>query len=821
MKRSAIVLVLVLFCSVSASAGDLYKVTVGSAADTKRLSMCDVDPVVRVADGFLVIAGSESVRQMQIGGLEFTLVAPDVDRSRLALDARRDRKNVGRYSLLYEEGALRLFVVDPGTLSTEAEVFPIGSTAPAITWREPARLAPPTAAEIVDLNTLIAGVQQSSLTMYTTQLQSYYRRLAGTPANNLARDWLYDRFVSFGYDSVVIDTFVASLNGTPTECHNVLAYKIGTRFPNHQVIVGAHRDGVWNSPAADDNGSGTAGVLEVARVLKDVETDMTIIFSLYDAEEFGLYGSYHYVDEAYARGDSIVYMLNMDMIAHYENTTQAALYHGTDVTFSNLWIHLADSLLGITGHLSGNSSGSDHYPFTQRGYPATFAAEYIFSTVYHSPRDSMTYMSFPYMTKMVKASLATAYMVSQTAGPQPILIFEYPAGAPSMLAPAAPTTFAVNVSGAWGGVPIPGTGMLHYSLDGGAYTALAMIELSPGHYEATLPPGECLARYRFYVSADESQTGTIENPSVDNPFTAIVATEQTTTFADNFETDLEWTVSSTATAGRWERGVPAGGGVRGDPPTDYDGSGQCYLTGNTYGDSDVDGGTTYLTSPAFDLSEGVPVVSYARWYSNSFGSSPNSDYFRVYVSNSNGSAWTLVETVGPVVQASGGWYTHSFFVSDFVGPNNQVRVRFEAADLGAGSVVEAGVDAFSIRTYRCQSEADWDNDGILNESDNCPFAYNPLQENNDGDGMGNACDPCDCTGMCDLNLDAAINPLDVVTIVNLVYKSVDQRQPLPTVCPRENGDWNGDGQVNPIDVVAYVNKVYKETGPSPYNPCGP
>ncbi|MFH2056136.1 MAG: thrombospondin type 3 repeat-containing protein, partial [bacterium] len=57
----------------------------------------------------------------------------------------------------------------------------------------------------------------------------------------------------------------------------------------------------------------------------------------------------------------------------------------------------------------GSSAGSDHYPFQELGFPVTFAAEYYFSSYYHSARDSTSYMNFEYMTRMVKASLATAY----------------------------------------------------------------------------------------------------------------------------------------------------------------------------------------------------------------------------------------------------------------------------------------------------------------------------------------------------------------------------------------------------------------------------
>ncbi|MBD3401663.1 hypothetical protein GF420_02115, partial [candidate division GN15 bacterium] len=297
--------------------------------------------------------------------------------------------------------------------------------------------------------------------------------------------------------------------------------------------------------------------------------------------------------------------------------------------------------------------------------------------------------------------VANAWEAVNVDVPGPSVVFEYPAGAPSLLPPDEQTTFQVSVSGELGGAPVPGSGMLHYSIDGAPYVAVPMTEISGNLYEGTLPASACDSRLRYYVSAEEAANGVFYDPDTTQPWEAVVATEETVEFADNFELNLGWTVAGDASTGQWARAVPNGSGDRGDPPTDYDGSGQCYLTGPGDGDTDIDGGTTQLFSPVFDLSAGDGKISYARWYSNHTGADPFNDMFYVYVSNDAGASWTLVEQVGPSEQANGGWFQRSFWASEFVTPTANMQLRFDASDLNSGSVVEAGVDAVSVSVYEC------------------------------------------------------------------------------------------------------------------------
>ncbi|MFH1687127.1 MAG: M28 family peptidase, partial [bacterium] len=701
MRQLAIAFAFFLIFTAGVDSADLYRVWVNSPYDAAQLQSAQAEPLVRLNDGYLVLLDPGEIDALQSLEIRCEVIATGVAKGALALDTRLDQANVGKYPLVFESGRLRLYQADFESLTSlghQPELMPIRNDNMKIEFQAPAAVQPVTGSRTLgDLDSLIALVGQSSLYSFDSTLQAFPGRVQGTAGNFAARDWIHDKFVEFGYDSVYLDPFSGSYN-------NVVATKLGTRFPDHQIVVGAHFDAVSGSPGADDNGSGTSGVLEVARILADIETDMTFVFIAFDAEESGLNGSYHYADAAYAAGDNIVYMYNMDMIGAINNANDVTVYHGAELGYSNIYNWLADSLVGVTGHLSGNIAQSDHWPFTQLGYTATFIIEYNFSPVYHTYQDSTTWMDFGYMTKLVRSALATCYYVSQTEGPLPSLEFTYPNGLPEILTPGQATTFAVEVGSLYSGVPVAASGTIHYNVDDHGWMQTAMVESSPGIYEATLPAfPDCYSRVEFYVSVEEATEGEINDPDPADPALAIVATEVIIPFADDFETNQGWTVSGDAADGQWNRGIPVGGGLRGDPPTDFDGSGQCYLTDNVPDNSDVDGGTTILTSPAIDLSAvDDALIHYARWYHNSFGAEPFVDVMHIYLSDDGGFGWVLVDSAGPTDDASGGWKEHSFWVSEYYTPTANMKLRFDASDLGGGSVVEAGVDAFYIKTYLCE-----------------------------------------------------------------------------------------------------------------------
>ncbi len=293
---------------------------------------------------------------------------------------------------------------------------------------------------------------------------------------------------------------------------------------------------------------------------------------------------------------------------------------------------------------------------------------------------------------------AALTLMDHVASPMSISL---PNGHPSLVSTVDTTAFQVKiVAGAEN--PNPATAALLHRGGGGAFTETAVSHVSGDTYVATLPTFNCTDVPEYYLSV-ESFSGTPQVYPSGAPLelmTSDVASDVELVFDDDGETNAGWSVSGDASDGQWDRGVPANG-QRGDPPADGDGSGQCWLTDNVAGNSDVDGGSTTLTSLVLESPGDGWELAYWRWFSNDYGASPNEDIMTVEWSEEGSSAWTLLEQVGPT-GASGGW-VHAEFELDAVGMSgvDAFRIRFTADDAGAGSVVEAAVDGVQLGRIEC------------------------------------------------------------------------------------------------------------------------
>ena len=172
---------------------------------------------------------------------------------------------------------------------------------------------------------------------------------------------------------------------------------------------------------------------------------------------------------------------------------------------------------------------------------------------------------------------------------------------------------------------------------------------------------------------------------------------------DDFTWDWGWTVSSTATTGLWERGIPLGttyNSTPANPGADVanDCSLEAYVTGNTgttASADDVDGGETILTSPVFDATQFPnPFLIYSRWFFNGGGFGTPNDSLNIFIGN--GTQTIRVETVLYNSSGNSSWVDKQFRISDYVTPTSTMQVIVRTADISPGHLVEAGFDHFMV-----------------------------------------------------------------------------------------------------------------------------
>lgn len=287
-------------------------------------------------------------------------------------------------------------------------------------------------------------VLQSNLQTYNADLAAKgIRYIGGTKINstylannNAAVNYIKDKILSFGYaDS---DIQMHNLGTTSQPYYNLILTKTGSVNADTFVIIGAHFDSVAAGVGANDNLSGVSAIMEAARVLKTVNTEYSIKFIFFNAEENGLVGSTKYVSEFVTKNTQttaddmkIKVMFNLDMIGGNKTLTNNTITCEADkvgnttagtvssndassLTFTNDLIQYVDFYSDITGVLS-NAYSSDYMPFENKGYSITGFYERMTNTstgaivdpnpTYHKATDDISNISYPYLLQTSKAAL--------------------------------------------------------------------------------------------------------------------------------------------------------------------------------------------------------------------------------------------------------------------------------------------------------------------------------------------------------------------------------------------------------------------------------
>jgi len=229
------------------------------------------------------------------------------------------------------------------------------------------------------LDRLVGGVDADRWLAAATTLAGWNRWTRGSQIL-LARDWLAARFAELRGAEVWTESFPV----TTATGWNVFARLPGTLEPDAWYLIGGHYDSTSQTPSvsapgAEDNASGCAGVLEIARAVAETPTPRTLLFACYAGEEQGLYGSTDHAIELVATGGDAGFGggLIFDMIGYDGDATLDVLLETGPIGqgLIDLFSAASADYAGLVVSTSLNPFGSDHVPYLQRGLPALLAIE--------------------------------------------------------------------------------------------------------------------------------------------------------------------------------------------------------------------------------------------------------------------------------------------------------------------------------------------------------------------------------------------------------------------------------------------------------------
>jgi Zn-dependent M28 family amino/carboxypeptidase len=301
--------------------------------------------------------------------------------------------------------------------------------------------SPVAAAPAATISDLTATVSMSNLQGHVTALSGDRASVAG---RNAARSYIAGQLQGFGYTTTI------------DAAGNVIAERTGVTTPGKIQVVGAHFDAVAGAPGADDNATGVAAVLEMARIFSNKTFDSTVRFVAFDQEEIGLVGSLAYTQAVANAGENIDLATIFDMIG-YTSPTQAPVATGNAGALGSFAVsenRLVGDFVGLlvlnkaqilsdyvnaaalyapalpvvsglfttsnvanpnTHAIFSDLYRSDHVGFWLHGYDAILlgdTANYR-NPNYHKPGDTVATLNFPFMTQVVQSSLG---FVAERAG---------------------------------------------------------------------------------------------------------------------------------------------------------------------------------------------------------------------------------------------------------------------------------------------------------------------------------------------------------------------------------------------------------------------
>lgn len=545
----------------------------------------------------------------------------------------------------------------------------------------------------------VAQVSQANLQNDVATMEAFGTRRHFEQGEVNAENWLVNQFQGMGLATTTFDYDAGA--------DVVIAELPGTTNPSKIVVIGAHYDSVnWQgnasspAPGADDDASGTAGVLEIARVLAGESFDYTIRFCAFSGEELGLLGSEAYAASLDNAGADVIGMVQLDMTAYRapgDSLSVDFVTNDTDTGLNNFAMDVyAAYVPGLQINIAFLSGGtSDHKSFFNHGFPATFPFEDLgaYSPHIHTANDvtGVSANDFNLSRMITEGALATvaelARPVSMTMSHVPLTDTQNETGPYTAIADVVSQT-AATVSGV----------NLFWRLEGAAnYTTLAMTPTStPDEWSGGIPGQQSPVRVEYYMVATDSFGSTRFLPdglaAGDNLNRFVVGIYNRISFND-FEgaTDEGWSHVQVATQDDWQRGIPAGKVE--DPGSAFSGN-NCW--GNDLGPSGFNGSyasnvSNYLESPSIDCSGQTGVkLRFARWLTVEEGRFDNAK-IRV-----NGTIVWENPFSGSLIDNT--WSLQDIDISSIADNNPAVQVRFSLESDGGLEFGGWNIDDFELYT---------------------------------------------------------------------------------------------------------------------------
>ena len=296
------------------------------------------------------------------------------------------------------------------------------------------------------VTTYLNTITSEDLKTHVVEVASdkYNGRMTGEEGHNLVCEYIREQYKNQNigapesypdyYQEVPKKNLPNNLNAS----QNVIAYIEGSEFPEEYVYITAHSDheGIKDGEiynGADDNGSGTAAVLEIAEAFNQATKDgyrpkRSLVFLHVTAEEVGLYGSKFYTENPIFPLEDAVVTLNMDMIGRVDdrhkdnenyiyvigsNRMSSELYYITEqanTTFTDL--HL-DYKYNEERDPNQYYYRSDHYNFALKDVPVIFFFNGEHAD-YTKPTDTADKINYPLLEKRTKLIFATAWYLANS-----------------------------------------------------------------------------------------------------------------------------------------------------------------------------------------------------------------------------------------------------------------------------------------------------------------------------------------------------------------------------------------------------------------------